>query len=378
MSRPGRHFRIGIAGFSHPGGSGVIASELARLLAGRGHEVHFIADTAPFRCMPSRGHLVYHEAPDAGAAPGGDRGQTLALAAKMAEVTRRCRLEILHAHYALPHAPAAILARGMLGSESRPALVTTLHGTDVTGARRDAVVREVTGYSIRASDAVTAVSRYLQQAANAEFPDHGNIEWIPNFIDLKAWPRSPRDGRERYAAEGELLLMHLSNFRAVKRPLDTLRILAAVHRERPARLVLVGDGPELPDLWAEAGRLDLRNRIRLLGIRADVWPLLACADVFLLPSAEESFGLAALEALASGVPAVTSDVGGLPELIEKGRSGYVAAIGDCDAMARRVLELTADAAALERHREEAYRRARKFDAERIVPLYERLYEKLLT
>lgn len=378
MSGSGRHFRIGIAGFSHPGGSGVIASELARLLAGRGHEVHFIADTAPFRCAPSGGHLVYHEALAVGSAPGGDRSQTLALAAKMAEVARRCRLEILHAHYALPHAPAAILARGMLGSESRPALVTTLHGTDVTGACRDAVVREVTGYSIRASDAVTAVSRHLQQAANAEFPAHGNVDWIPNFIDLKAWPRAPREGRELYAAEGELLLMHVSSFRAVKRPLDTLRILAQVHRERPARLVLIGDGPELPALWAEAGRLDLRDRIRLLGTRVDVWPLLACADVFLLPSAEESFGLAALEALASGVPAVTSDAGGLPELIENGKSGYVAAIGDCDTMARRVLDLTADAAALERHREEAYRRARQFDAERIVPLYEALYEKALT
>lgn len=377
MNAPGRHFRIGIAGFAHPGGSGVIASELARLLAGRGHEVHYFADTVPFRCLPSGGHLVYHEAPAVGSAPGRDRSQTLALAAKMAEVARRCRLEVLHAHYALPHAPAAILARGMLGSQSRPALVTTLHGTDVTGARRDAVVREVTGYSIRASDAVTAVSRYLQQAANAEFPERGNIDWIPNFIDLKAWPRAPREGRERYAADGELLLMHLSNFRTVKRPLDTLRILAAVHRERPARLVLVGDGPELPALWAEAGRLDLRDRIRLLGTRVDVWPLLACADVFLLPSAEESFGLAALEALASGVPAVTSDAGGLPELIENGRSGYVAAIGDCDAMARRVLELTRDDAVLERHREEACRRARQFDAERVVPLYEALYEKAL-
>ena len=377
MSGPGRHFRIGIAGFSHPGGSGVIASELARLLAGRGHEVHFIADTAPFRCIPSVGHLVYHEAPAVGSGPGGERGRTLALAAKMAEVARNCRLEILHAHYALPHAPAAILARGMLGSESRPAIVTTLHGTDVTGARRDAVVREVTGYSIRASDAVTAVSRYLQQAANAEFPEHGKVELIPNFIELNASARAPREDRERYVEGGELLLMHLSNFRAVKRPLDTLRILAAVHRERPARLVLVGDGPELPALWAEAGRLGLRNRVRLLGTRADVWPLLACADVFLLPSAEESFGLAALEALASGVPAVTSDAGGLPELIENGRSGYVAPIGDCDAMARRVLELTADAAALARHREEACRRAREFDATRIVPLYETLYEKVL-
>ncbi len=377
MSAPGRHLRIGIAGFPHPGGSGVMASELARLLAGRGHEVHFIAATTPFRCAPAGEHLVYHEAPAVSAIPGG-HNPTLALAAKLAEVARRCQLDILHAHYALPHAPAAILARGMLGSAARPAVVTTLHGTDVTGAHRDATVHELTGYAIRASDSVTAVSRYLQHAANAEFPGYGSIDCIPNFIDLQNWPRAPREGRARFASEGELLLMHLSNFRAVKRPMDTLGILARVRRERPARLALVGDGPELPALWKEAGRLDLRDHIHLLGTRVDVWALLACADVFLLPSAEESFGLAALEALASGVPAVTSDAGGLTELIEDGRSGYVAAVGDCDAMALRVLELTADATSLEWHREQAYCRARHFDAERIVPLYEALYEKALT
>jgi N-acetyl-alpha-D-glucosaminyl L-malate synthase BshA len=373
----GRRFRIGIAGYSHPGGSGVIASELARLLAERGHEVHFIADAPPFRCAPSRDNLVYHEAPAVFASPSRHPSYTLALAAKMAEVARRCRLEILHLHYAIPHVPAAILARGMLGDAGRPALVTTLHGTDVTGGHRDPAVSELTRYAVRTSDAVTAVSRFLQRTASIVFPENAGIQWIPNFVDLRAFPRAPRGDRADFADDGELLLMHVSNFRPVKNPLDTLRVLAAVNRERPARLVLVGDGPELAAAWSEAGRLRIQERVRLLGSRVDVQSLLARADVFLLPSSQESFGLAALEALASGVPAVTSDAGGLPELIENGRSGYVVPIGDNDAMARRVLELVADARTLETHREEAYQRATLFDAERIVPMYEALYERSL-
>lgn len=378
MSGSARRFTIGIAGYSHPGGSGVMASELARLLAERGHAVHFIADAPPFRCAPSLDNLVYHEAPAVFPAPSRHPSYTLALAAKMAEVARRCRLEILHLHYALPHTPAAILARGMLGETERPALVTTLHGTDVTGAHRDPAVAEVTRYSIRASDAVTAVSRFLQRTAGIVFPENSGIEWIPNFVDRRAFMSAPRRARADFASENELLLMHISNFRPVKNPLDTLRVLAAVNRERPARLVLVGDGPELPAVWSEAGRLGVQKRIRLLGSRIDVQSLLACADVFLLPSSQESFGLAALEALACGVPAVTSDAGGLPELIENGRSGYVVPIGDSDTMARRVLALALDAKTLEGHRAEARQRASQFDAERVVPMYEALYERSLS
>jgi N-acetyl-alpha-D-glucosaminyl L-malate synthase BshA len=370
--------RIGITGHPNAGGSGVIAGELGRLLARRGHEVHFIADAPPFRFSSFEERVSYHEAGAAHYPMFRHPPYTLALAAKMAEVARRSALDILHVHYALPHAPAALLALGILGNIARPKLVTTLHGTDVTIAGAEESLHEIVRYSIQASDAVTAVSRYLQATAAGMFEGAADIEWIPNFVDLAQYAHAAKAAeRQKLALEEEVLLIHLSNFRAVKRPVDAVRVLAAVNSRHPARLALVGDGPEMAAVWSEAGRLNVMERICALGSRVDVQPILACGDVLLLPSEEESFGLAALEALACGVPAVTSDVGGLTELIEHGKSGYCVAVGDTDAMAARVLQMLADAPTRRRHRIAARRRAQQFDAERIIPIYERLYRRTL-
>lgn len=370
--------RIGITGYSNAGGSGVVAGELCRLLARRGHEIHFIADAPPFRFARFDEQLYYHEVAAWNYPAFRYPPYTLTLAAKMAEVTRRFELDILHVHYALPHAAAAILAKGILGNTGRPKLVTTLHGTDVTNARADRSLYDVVRYSIRASDAVTAVSHFLRQTAMEMFPGSAQILLIPNFIDLEAYSLAlNREHRAKLAAEEELLLIHLSNFRAVKRPVDTVRVLAAVNEQRPACLALIGEGPEMAAVWAEAERLNVADRVRALGGQVQVQPLLACGDVFLLPSAEESFGLAALEALACGVPAVTSDAGGLTELIENGRNGYCVRVGDTAAMAARVLQLAADRVTLEACRKEAHNSAERFDAGRIVPMYEALYRRTL-
>jgi N-acetyl-alpha-D-glucosaminyl L-malate synthase BshA len=361
---------IGMTGFASPGGSGVLAGELGRHLALRGHSVHFIADAPPFR-FPQFAELVrYHpvKVPDY---PPIRHLYTLALAARMAEVSRRFALDILQVHYALPHTAAALLARSILGDPQRPRLVTTLHGTDVTLVGSDPSLYEATALCIRASHAVTTVSQFMKKTAGTQFPGVPHIEVIPNFVDGGA------ARGERLAAAQELLLVHLSNFRSVKRPVDTVRILAAVNAVRPAHLLLIGEGPQMQSVLSEVERLDLRDRVHRVGNQIDVRTLLSPCDVFLLPSAAEGFGLAALEAMACGVPAVTSDAGALPELIENGQGGYTVAVGDIDAMAARVLDIAADPATLELQRAAARARAARFDAEIIVPLYEDLYRRTL-
>lgn len=370
--------KIGITGYSHAGGSGVIAGELGRLLGRRGHDVHFIADAPPFRFPSFARPATFHQVSASCDPPVNYPPYTLTLATKMAEVSRQFDLDILHVHYALPHTVAGILAQSMLGNPTRPKLVTTLHGTDVTLVGSQPSLHEITAYCIRASNAITAVSPFLKQQAVEAFPDSARIQVIPNFVDLSAFSRtSSISERSKFAAAGELLLVHLSSFRPVKRPLDTVRILAAVNSRRPARLLLIGDGPEVPAVRREADRLQVGDRVRLLGNQVDVQPLLACSDVFLLPSSEESFGLALLEAMSCGVPAVTSDAGGLGQLVENGKNGYRVALGDIESMAARVLAIVADSATFELHRSCARRSAERFDAELIVPMYEALYRRIL-
>jgi L-malate glycosyltransferase len=370
--------RIGITGYAHAGGSGVVAGELGRLLARRGHSIHFIADAPPFRFSSFDENLVYHEVVASSYPVFKYPPYTLALAAKMADVSRRFDLDILHVHYALPHAVAGILARAILGNSARPKLVTTLHGTDVTLVGSEKSLYEITSFSIRASDSVTAVSQFLRKAAADIFPASAQIDVIPNFVDLTAYSRAGSNSkRSTLAAEHEVLLVHLSNFRSIKRPAEAVQILAAANLQRPARLLLIGDGPEMAAVWSEADRLGVRDRVQALGNQIDVQPLLSCCDVLLMPSEEESFGLAALEAMACGVPVVTYDVGGLAELVENGRGGYRVAKGDAASMAARVLDIVADSATLEAHRRQARASAERFDANRIVPIYEDLYRRTL-
>jgi N-acetyl-alpha-D-glucosaminyl L-malate synthase BshA len=371
--------KIGITGYPVPGGSGVVASELGRLLARRGHEVHFIAYAPPFRLNRYNEHLFFHEVEVTHYPLFKYPPYTLTLAAKMAEVARQFELDILHVHYAIPHATAGFLARAILGDPARPRLVTTLHGTDITLVGKEQSFYDITCFSIRAADCVTAISQYLKDATLRTFPACTEIEVVPNFVDLEEFtPATGACERSHFAAPDELLLVHLSNFRPVKRPVDTVAVLAAVNRRRPARLMLIGDGPEMAHVLSEADRLQVRDRIRFLGNQDDVAPLLACCDVFLLPSEEESFGLAALEAVACGVPAVTSDVGGLSEVIRNGVNGFRAPLGDWESMAARVLEISAEPACLKAYRERARASAERFDASRIIPAYEDLYRRTLT
>jgi N-acetyl-alpha-D-glucosaminyl L-malate synthase BshA len=373
-----RHFKVGITGYPVPGGSGVVASELGRLLARRGHEVHFIAYAPPYRLGRYEENLYFHEVEVTHYPLFKYPPYTLTLAAKMAEVSRQFDLDILHVHYAIPHATAGFLARSILGNPARPALVTTLHGTDITLVGSEKSFYDITCFSIRAANAVTAISHYLKKATLATFPFCTELEVIPNFIDLEAFnPRGGECERSHFASPDEVLLVHLSNFRPVKRPVDTVRVLAAVQKERPAKLLLIGDGPEMTGVLAEAQRLGVRDRIHFVGNQEDVQPLLACCDVFLLPSEEESFGLAALEAFACGVPAVTSDVGGISELVETGVNGFRVALGDTEGMAARVLEIVQTPESLDSFRVRARSSAEKFDAENIIPMYEDLYARTL-
>lgn len=370
--------KIGITGYAHAGGSGIVAGELARLLAQRGHCIHFIADAPPFRLSSFDEAFVYHEVAASTYPVFKYPPYTLALAAKMAEVSRQFGLDILHVHYALPHAVAAILARAILGNCARPKLITTLHGTDVTLVGSDKSLYEITSLSIRASDSVTAVSEFLRQTAADTFPDGPPIDVIPNFVDLQVFTRTVgNDKRAALAAEHEILLVHLSNFRSIKRPAETVKILAETHKHRPARLLLIGEGPEMAAVWSEADRLGVRDRVQALGNQIDVQALLPCCDVLLMPSEDESFGLAALEAMACGVPVVTSDVGGLSEVVENGRGGYRVSKGDAVSMAARVLDIAADSATLDGHRRRARASAERFDSQRIIPMYEQLYRRTL-
>jgi N-acetyl-alpha-D-glucosaminyl L-malate synthase BshA len=356
----------------------VVASELGRLLARRGHEVHFIAYAPPFRYSRFDENLFFHEVEVTHYPLFKYPPYTLTLAAKMAEVSRQFDLDILHVHYAIPHATAGFLARAILDSPPRPRLVTTLHGTDITLVGSERSFYDITCFSIRAADKVTAISHYLKQATQETFPACCDIDVIPNFIDLEAFSPVPGDcERSRFAGPNEILLVHLSNFRPVKRPVDTVRVLAEVNKTRPAKMLLIGDGPEMTAVLAEADRLGVRERIHFVGNQDDVQPLLACCDVFLLPSEEESFGLAALEALACGVPAVTSDVGGISELMTDGENGFRVAMGDTDTMAKRVLEIAADEKTLKTFQKRARESAGRFDAENVIPMYEDLYYKAL-
>ena len=370
--------KIGITGYPVPGGSGVVAAELGRLLARRGHEIHFIAYAPPFRKSLFDEKIFFHEV-DASRYPLFKfPPYTLALAAKMAEVSKQFELDILHVHYALPHATAGFLARAILDNPELPKLITTLHGTDITLVGSDESLYDITSFSIRASASVTTVSDYLKKVTMQTFPECGEAEVIPNFVDLSVFaPTNDKAQRSRFASENELLLVHLSNFRSVKRPVDNVRVLAAINEKHPARLMLIGDGPEMAAVWREAERLQIRDRLHVLSNQDHVQALLGCSDVFLLPSEEESFGLAALEALACGVPVVSYDVAALGELVNNGINGYRVPLGDINAMATKALVLVEEPEFRHRCRNQARESALQFDAERIIPMYEELYSRTL-
>ena len=372
--------KIGITCYPTYGGSGAIATELGMELSRRGHEVHFISYAHPFRLPHFMERVYFHEVEVARYPLFEYAPYDLALAAMMHQVTLRVGLDLLHVHYAIPHATSAWIAKEMLGAGHPLKIVTTLHGTDITLVGQERSFGEITRFSIAKSDGLTAVSEYLKRETVRHFDVPAErIEVIPNFVDPAVYDRARNPCyRHALAAEDERLVMHISNFRPVKRVRDVVRIFHRIGRSVPARLVFIGDGPDRPEASHEAEALGIADRVVFLGKQDSVAEILTCADLFLLPSASESFGLSALEAMASGVPVVASRSGGLPELVEDGVSGYLAAVGDVEAMAAAGVELLQDP---ERWRS-ASRAARetaveRFGVSRVVPAYEAYYDRIL-
>jgi N-acetyl-alpha-D-glucosaminyl L-malate synthase BshA len=375
-----RPMRIGITCYPTYGGSGAVATELGLALARRGHEVHFISYASPFRLRGFSERVFFHEVDTAiSHYPLFDHfPYTLALASKQYEVVRRENLDLLHVHYAIPHATTAWLAREMLAGERDLRVITTLHGTDITLVGQEASFHQITKFSIERSTMVSAVSQFLRDETYRTFGCvQCDVKVIPNFVNLEEYKPGPDAPREALAPAGDKLIAHISNFREVKRVRDVVRIFARIRKAMPATLVMVGDGPDRSEAEKEAELLGVTSSVRFLGRLDRVATILQAADLFLLPSQTESFGLAALEAMACGAPAVASRAGGLPEVITDGESGILEPPGSVEAMGRRAVELLRDPARHAAMREAAIAQARTFSAERIVPMYEALYDEAL-
>jgi len=371
--------RIGITCYPTYGGSGAVATELGLELARRGHDVHFISYASPFRLRGLQARVSFHEVVPASYPLFEHLPYALALAVKQHEVALREDLDLLHVHYAIPHALTAWLAKQMLEQVRDLKVVTTLHGTDITLVGQDPSYFTITKFSIEHSDRVTAVSEFLRDETYRAFGCVGcDVEVIPNFVSpLEYYPPNDLQARGMLAPPDHKVLIHVSNFRAVKRLRDVIGIFAGVRRVMPATLVLAGDGPERDAAEQEADGLGLRHDVRFLGKVENVADLLRGGDLFLLPSETESFGLAALEAMACGLPVVATAVGGLPEIVVDGESGALEAVGDVPALTARAIEILSDPARLAAMGAAAIRRAGAFSAERVVPRYERLYEDVL-
>ncbi len=372
--------KIGITCYPTYGGSGAVATELGLDLARRGHEVHFISYASPFRLRGFAERVFFHEVDTTIAHyPLFDHfPYTLALASKQFDVARRESLDVLHVHYAIPHATTAWLAREMLQAQRPLKVITTLHGTDITLVGQEASFYDITKFSIERSDEVTAVSSFLRDETYRTFGCVScNVRVIPNFVNLDEYRPDPAACGGALAPAGHKVIAHVSNFREVKRVKDVVRIFARIKKAMPATLIMVGDGPERSDAEREAEQLGVAANVRFLGRLDRVAAILQASDLFLLPSQSESFGLAALEAMACGAPAVASRVGGLPEVIEDGVSGILEPAGSVEAMARRAVEVLHDPARFHAMREAAIAHAGTFSADRIVPMYESLYAEAL-
>jgi N-acetyl-alpha-D-glucosaminyl L-malate synthase BshA len=369
--------RIGISCYPTHGGSGVVATELGKHLAERGHEVAFISYEAPLRLGTLPERVSYHEVEIEQYPLLKHFPYTLALASKMAEVVRLQELDILHAHYAVPFGTAALLAKQIVAE--RPLKVAmTLHGTDITLVGNNASFRPVTQMAIEQADAVTVVSRFLREETYRQFETKRDLEVIYNFVDPERHESEPCPCIPKCSRTLEKTLMHISNFRPVKRVRDVVSVFAQVCAAVDSRLILIGDGPDRPVAQETAKEFGVIDRVKFVGVVDQVAPLLNKADLFLLPSSTESFGLVALEAMASGVPVIASNIGGIPEVVEDGVTGYLEDVGDVDRMAERAIELLRDDEARRRFGRAARERARtRFNHETIVPQYEAMYERLL-
>ncbi len=375
---------IGITCYASVGGSGVVASELARCLADRGHRTHVISSDTPFRLRDSDSNVRFHRVEPPGYPVFREPQYLLALANRLVQVARAHRLDIIHAHYAIPHAAAAYLARQILasgpgGAKTVPCTITTLHGTDVTILGSDPSYRETVAFCIDQSDAVTAVSASLRADTKRDMPVKRDIAVIPNFLDCDFHRRAPDPAlRARFCPSGERLVIHISNLRPVKQVDVVVRVFAEIRTRVEARLLIVGDGPELGKAEQLIDELGLTADVELIGEAQDVVGLLSVSDLFLLPSLQESFGLSALEAMACGVPVVASNVGGLPEVVIDGVTGFLHPPDHVERMAENAIRILSDPELHARMAAEGVRLAKeRFSANRIVPLYEALYEDTL-
>lgn len=369
---------IGIVCYPTFGGSGVVATELGKGLAQKGHKVHFITYNQPSRLDFLNENLFYHEVEFNSYPLFEYPPYELALASKMVSVVKNEKLDLLHVHYAIPHASAAYMAKQILKSQGiYIPVVTTLHGTDITLVGRDPSYEPVVTFSINQSDGVTSVSRDLKKETYEFFDIQNHIEVIPNFIDLEKFKKQKKDHfKKAICPNGEALVVHTSNFRKVKRVLDVVHTFYNVHKEIPAKLLMIGDGPERNAAEQLSRDLNIAHDVRFLGKLEAVEEVLSVADLFIMPSEKESFGLAALEAMACEVPVISSDAGGLPELQVQGVTGFMSAIGDIEDMTRKSLFIL-DKNNLPQFKANALKRAKEFDITNILPLYENYYQQIL-
>jgi N-acetyl-alpha-D-glucosaminyl L-malate synthase BshA len=369
--------KIGITCYPTLGGSGVVATELGKILAERGHEVHFITHSMPFRLGRFDKNIFYHEVEVSDYYVFRYPPYDLSLASKLAQVVQMQGLDLLHVHYAIPHAVCALLAKQMVGDRLK--VVTTLHGTDITVLAQDQSISDLIRYAINRSDAVTAVSQDLIDETVRTLSIERPIDLTYNFVDKRVYyPRDAESLRRDYARPEEKLLIHISNFRPVKRVLDVVDIFAKVKEKLPAKLLFVGEGPELSKVMMKVREMKLSDSVMFAGKQDDVAQVISMADLLLLPSEKESFGLVALEAMACGVPTVGSNAGGIPELVTHGETGFLADIGDTEAMGAYAVRLLSDPEQYERVREACLHRARfTFCNDRITRQYEEIYFRVL-
>jgi N-acetyl-alpha-D-glucosaminyl L-malate synthase BshA len=379
-----RALTIGIVCYASVGGSGIVATELGKALALRGHQVHFISTETPFRLGEFQEGLAFHQVLTPTYPLFREPQYLLSLSNRIVQVSREFNLDLIHAHYAVPHATAAYLSREVLaatGPGAAPRVVTTLHGTDITLVGNDSSYSEIVAFSIQQSDGVTAVSQSLRASTYEELGVTRDIRVIPNFLDCSVHRRRTRPDLRRRLTGGDestKIVAHVSNFRPVKRVDAVMAIFDRIRHAVPARLLLVGDGPDLALAYRTARELGITPLVHGVGAQEEVVPLLSVSDVFLLPSAQESFGLAALEAMACEVPVVASRVGGLPEVVEDGISGFLHEPAAIEEMATSAIALLTDEALHQRMSQAACRRVREeFCVERVVPMYEGCYRDIL-
>jgi len=371
--------RIGVVCYPTYGGSGVVATELGKFMASSGHTVHFITYNQPVRLDILRENIYYHEVNVEDYPLFQYQPYELALSSKMVDTVLNEGIELLHVHYAIPHAYAAYMAREILKEKGvEIPIITTLHGTDITLVGKNPSYKPAVTFSINHSDKVTSVSESLRLETISSFPVRKDIEVIPNFTDLKSEPDDKGEMKANLAPKGEKLVTHVSNFRKVKRIDDVVHTFFGISQKIPAKLILIGDGPERQKAEDLGRSLGIVDRLIFLGRTPEVRRVLAVSDLFLLPSEKESFGLAALEAMAAGVPVVSSNAGGLPEINQHGKTGYLADIGDVDAMVRFSLEILSEDSVHQQFREAAFAQASKFSIDKIGQRYIELYRDALS